>query len=95
MGYAQNPWKNMGSRFDGAIAEALTHLRSEKLKPLDLQDNLDLWQRSLGVGAQVEMTKNWALRLDVDRYRPKFPGGAGREGFDTVMLRIRYDLGGD
>src|SRR6185436_10628678 len=51
------------------------------------------WGPSYGVGAQVGVTKSWALRIDADRYRPKFPGNSGRENLDTVMLGIQYTLG--
>jgi opacity protein-like surface antigen len=51
------------------------------------------WGPSFGFGAQMGVTKNWAVRLDLDRYRPKFPGGAGRENLDTVMLGIQYSFG--
>ena len=95
-GHAQSPWKGMESRFDSAIAGALTYLRTEKPKRgLDLQDNLNLWQPGLGFGAQVEMAKNWTVRVDVDRYRPKFPGAVGRENLNAVMLGVQYRLDGD
>jgi hypothetical protein len=89
---AQNSWKALAeSSFEGAPAAVMSYLRSEKPKRgLDLNDNLNLWKPSLGVGAKVEVAKNWTLRLDVDRYRPKFPGGAGRENLDTVMVGIQY-----
>jgi hypothetical protein len=91
IGHAQNPLKAFESRFESAIGAALGYLRSEKPKRgLDLNDNLNLWQPGLGLGAQVEMTKNLSLRLDVDRYRPKFPGSVGRENLDTFMVGIQY-----
>ena len=51
------------------------------------------WGPSFGIGAQMGVTKNWAVRLDLDRYRPKFPGGAGRENLDTLMLGVQYSFG--
>ena len=45
-------------------------------------------------GAQMGVTKNWAVRLDLDRYRPKFPGNTGRENLDTLMLGVQYSFGG-
>jgi OmpA-OmpF porin, OOP family len=52
------------------------------------------WGPSLGVGAQVGLTKNWALRLDLDRYRPKFPGNnAGHSNLDTLMVGAQYSFG--
>ncbi|MEA3192020.1 MAG: OmpA-OmpF porin, family [Betaproteobacteria bacterium] len=51
------------------------------------------WGPSFGVGAQMGVTKNWALRVDLDRYRPKFPGNTGRENLDTLMLGVQYSFG--
>ena len=51
------------------------------------------WGPSYGVGAQIGVTKGWALRIDADRYRPKFAGGTGRENLDTVMLGVQYTFG--
>ena len=51
------------------------------------------WGPSYGVGAQIGVTKDWALRIDADRYRPKFPGNTGRENLDTVMLGVQYTFG--
>jgi len=94
---AQSAWRTSAdSRLNSAIASALSYLRSEKpMRSLDLQDSLNLWQPGLGLGAQVEMTKNWTLRLDVDRYRPRFPGATGRENVDMLLLGVQYRLGGD
>lgn len=94
--HAQNPWKAMESRFDSAVVGALTYLRSDRpRRSLDLQDNLNLWQPGLGFGAQVELAKNWTMRVDVDRYRPKFPGAVGRENLNAVMFGVQYRLDGD
>jgi hypothetical protein len=91
VGLAQDRFKGIESRLDSAIGGVVSYLRSEKPKRgLDLNDNLNLWQPGLGLGAQMEMSKNWKLRLDVDRYRPKYPGGTGRENLDTVMVGIQY-----
>lgn len=80
-----------------AIKSALGYLSAETPKRAgDLQrDNLNLWQPSLSVGAQVELAKNWKLRLDVDRYRPKFPGGGGRDNLDTLMIGVQYRVDTD
>ena len=51
------------------------------------------WGPSYGVGAQIGVTKGWALRIDADRYRPKFAGSTGRENLDTVMLGVQYTFG--
>jgi len=52
------------------------------------------WGPSFGLGAQMGVTKNWALRVDLDRYRPKLPGGTGRQNLDTLMLGVQYSFGG-
>jgi opacity protein-like surface antigen len=41
-----------------------------------------------GVGAQVGLTPNWAVRLDWDRFRIPFPGQ--KEDLDTLMLGAQY-----
>ena len=91
-GLAQHSWKALAeSSLEGALGGLTSYMRSEKPKRgLDLNDNLNLWQPGIGLGAQMEMSKNWKLRLDVDRYRPKYPGGNGRENLDTVMVGIQY-----
>jgi len=95
VGFAQNPLQAIESRFGNAIGGMASYMRSEKPKRgLDLQDNLNLWQAGLGIGAQMELAKNWTLRLDVDRYQPKYPGGVGRESIDTLMLGVQYRLDG-
>jgi len=96
IGLAQNSWKTLAdASFEGALGGVVSYMRSEKPKRgLDLNDNLNLWQPGLGVGAQVEVAKNWTLRLDVDRYRPKYPGSVGRESIDTLMLGVQYRLDG-
>jgi hypothetical protein len=80
-----------------AVETALGYLRAEKprrgLEPP--RDNLNLWQPSLGFGAQVEVVKNLTLRVDVDRYRPKFPGAMGRDNLDALMLGVQYRVDTD
>ena len=93
-GHAQGPWKALAETSDSVLASALTYLRSERPRRAEPHDNLNLLQPSVGVGAQVEMTKNWALRVDVDRYRPRYSGGLGRESVDTLTLGVQYRLGG-
>ena len=96
VGLAQNRLQALESRLESAVGGAMSYLRSDKPKRgLDLNDNLNLWKPSLGFGAQVEVAKNWTLRVDLDRYRQKFPGANGRENLDTVMLGVQYTLGGD
>jgi OOP family OmpA-OmpF porin len=43
-----------------------------------------------GVGAQVGLTPNWALRADWDRYHMSFPGA--KEDVDTLMLGVQYSF---
>jgi hypothetical protein len=91
-GHADTGWQA-----PSALETALGYLRTEKprrgLEPT--RDNLNLWQPSLGVGAQVEVAKNLVLRLDVDRYRPKFPGAMGRDNLDALMLGVQYRIDTD
>src|SRR5262245_11677397 len=91
-GHAEKTWQAPST-----LEVALGYLRMEKPRPgLELpQDNLVLWQPSLALGAQVEVTRNWTLRLDVDRYRPKFPGGMGRENLDSLMVCVQYRVDTD
>jgi hypothetical protein len=51
------------------------------------------WGPSFGLGAQIGFTKGWALRVDADRYRPKFPRNTGRANLDTVMLGVQHTFG--
>jgi hypothetical protein len=46
------------------------------------------WGPRYGLGGQVGLTPNWALRADLDRYRMDFPGG--REDVDTFTLGVQY-----
>ena len=41
-----------------------------------------------GVGAQLGLTPNWALRADYDRYRLQFPGP--EEDIDALTLGVQY-----
>jgi opacity protein-like surface antigen len=41
-----------------------------------------------GIGAQVGLTENWALRADYDRYRLSFPGT--KEDLDTFLVGVQY-----
>lgn len=41
-----------------------------------------------GIGGQIGLTPQWALRADLDRYRMPFPGG--KEDVDTAMLGVQY-----
>src|SRR5690242_10733093 len=81
-GHAQDAFQ---SGFETTLAGAASYLRTEKPRRVELNDNLNLWQQSLGVGAQVDVTRNLILRIDVDRYRPKFPGANVRESTDTTL----------
>lgn len=46
------------------------------------------WGPSFGLGAQLGLTPNWALRGDIDRYRFKLP--EGRNSVDTFTLGAQY-----
>jgi OOP family OmpA-OmpF porin len=41
-----------------------------------------------GVGAQLGLTKEWALRADFDRYRMPFPGD--HRDLETMMVGVQY-----
>jgi OmpA-OmpF porin, OOP family len=41
-----------------------------------------------GVGGQLGLTKEWALRADFDRYRIPLPGS--HEDLETLMLGVQY-----
>lgn len=47
------------------------------------------WAPTYGIGAQVGLTRDWAIRGDIDRYEVKLPGGA-RDNVDTYMLGAQY-----
>lgn len=47
------------------------------------------WGPRAGVGLQMGLTENWAIRADYDRYRIKVPGG-GRENVDTFLIGAQY-----
>lgn len=46
------------------------------------------WGPRAGVGLQMGLTENWAIRADYDRYRIKVPGG--RENVDTFLIGAQY-----
>lgn len=48
------------------------------------------WAPRFGVGAQIGLTQNWAVRLDADRYRVDFPGS--RQNVDTYMVGAQYSF---
>ncbi len=41
-----------------------------------------------GIGGQLGLTKEWAIRADLDRYDLPLPGG--KENLDTVMFGVQY-----
>jgi OmpA-OmpF porin, OOP family len=41
-----------------------------------------------GIGGQVGLTPQWAVRADWDRFRMPLPGG--KEDLDTLMLGVQY-----
>jgi opacity protein-like surface antigen len=50
----------------------------------------DGWGPRWGLGAQIGLTDNWALRADWDRYRIKLPGN--REDVDTFTIGAQYSF---
>ena len=51
------------------------------------------WGPSVGLGAMIGVTRDWAVRLDWDRYRFKMPGGSGRDNVDSLMIGAQYTFG--
>jgi hypothetical protein len=47
------------------------------------------WGWRAGVGVQMGLTENWAVRADLDRFRLRMPGG-GRENVDTLLIGAQY-----
>ena len=41
-----------------------------------------------GIGGQLGLTREWAIRADLDRYDLPLPGG--KENLDTVMFGVQY-----
>jgi OmpA-OmpF porin, OOP family len=48
------------------------------------------WGPRIGIGAQIGLTQDWALRLDADRYRVDLPGS--RQSIDTYMAGAQYSF---
>lgn len=48
------------------------------------------WNPRIGVGAQIGLTQNWAVRLDADRYRVDLPGTT--QNVDTYMIGAQYSF---
>jgi opacity protein-like surface antigen len=48
------------------------------------------WGPRVGIGAQLGITQNWAVRLDADRYRVQFPGS--NQNIDTYMIGAQYSF---
>lgn len=46
------------------------------------------WGPRWGLGAQVGLTPQWAVRLDWDRFQVQLP--AGDDDLDTLMLGVQY-----
>src|SRR5918999_5534566 len=46
------------------------------------------WGARYGIGGQVGLTPQWAIRADWDRFKVGLPGG--REDLDTIMLGVQY-----
>jgi OOP family OmpA-OmpF porin len=50
----------------------------------------DKWGPTYGIGAQVGINKNWAIRGDIDRYRIQLPGS--KDNVDTYMIGAQYSF---
>jgi opacity protein-like surface antigen len=48
------------------------------------------WGPRVGLGAQIGLTPNWAIRGDWDRYHVKFPGT--KDNVDQLMLGVQYNF---
>jgi opacity protein-like surface antigen len=48
------------------------------------------WGPKLGIGAQIGLTQNWAVRLDADRYRIDVPGST--QNVDSFMVGAQYSF---
>lgn len=48
------------------------------------------WGPRVGIGAQIGLTQNWALRLDADRYRIDLPGST--QNVDSYMIGAQYSF---
>jgi OmpA-OmpF porin, OOP family len=48
------------------------------------------WGPSVGIGAQLALTPNWAVRGDLDRYRFRLP--EGRNNMDALTLGVQYSF---
>jgi opacity protein-like surface antigen len=47
------------------------------------------WGPRFGVGLQMGLTENWAIRADYDRFRIKVPGDS-RQNVDTFLIGAQY-----
>lgn len=50
------------------------------------------WSPRWGVGGQLGLSPNWALRLDWDRYQKVSFAGGREEDIDTLMLGAQYSF---
>jgi hypothetical protein len=46
------------------------------------------WTPTYGIGAQAGLSKNWAIRGDIDRYRIQLPGA--KDNVDSYMIGAQY-----
>ncbi len=49
------------------------------------------WGLSYGIGGQIGLTRQWALRVDADRYRFSFIN-QGRQDVDTLTIGVQYQF---
>jgi OmpA-OmpF porin, OOP family len=47
------------------------------------------WGWRAGVGLQMGLNQNWAIRADLDRYELAMPGG-GHDNVDTLLIGAQY-----
>jgi OmpA-OmpF porin, OOP family len=48
------------------------------------------WGPRYGIGVQAGITRNWAVRVDADRYRIQLPGA--KENVDTLTAGVQYSF---
>lgn len=75
----------------GKLGAAYTRAEAQGTAPGLVTGKEDGWGPRWGVGAQVGLTDNWALRADWDRYRIKIPG-ASKEDVDTFTVGAQYSF---
>jgi OOP family OmpA-OmpF porin len=83
------PFANNWSVF-GKLGAAYTRTEVTGTAPGLQTGSVNGWGPRYGLGVQMGLTQNWAIRLDWDRYRFKMPGG--RENIDTLLIGAQYSF---